>query len=305
MKYLIIGAGGTGGAVSAYMMKAGKDVTLIARGAHLEAIKQNGLRVIRPEDDFTVKNVKACTMDEYDDTPDVILVCVKGYSVSEVIPFIKRVAGPDTVVIPILNIYGTGASMQPHLPELLVTDGCIYIAAEISEPGVILMKGYILRVIFGVREPDEYRPVLRQIEQDLNDSGILGVLSENIRRDALLKFSYVSAQSTCGIYYDVPTGPIQQPGEIRDCFIELIREINMLANAMGIFFEEDIVERNLKILADITPDMTTSMQRDIYAGKASEIDGQIFEVVRLAEKYGVELPMYEKIAGELKIRYND
>ncbi len=305
MKYLIIGAGGTGGAVSAYMMKAGKDVTLIARDAHLDAMRQNGLKVIRPEDEFTIENVRACTMDEYDDTPDVILVCVKGYSIGEVLPFIKRVAGAHTIVIPILNIYGTGAAMQPELPELLVTDGCIYIASEISEPGVILMKGYILRVIFGVREPEEFRPELKQIEQDLNDSGILGVLSDNIRRDALLKFSYVSAQSACGIYYDVPTGPIQHPGEVRDCFVELISEINTLANAMGIFFEEDIVERNLKILADITPDMTTSMQRDIYAGKSSEIDGQIYEVVRLAEKYGVELPMYNKIAAELKIRYND
>ena len=305
MKYLIIGAGGTGGAVGAYMMKAGKDVTFIARGAHLEAMKQNGLRVVRPEDEFTVKNVKACTMEEYNDIPDVIFVCVKGYSVNDTVPFIKKVAGPHTVVIPILNIYGTGAAMQPHLPEVPVTDGCIYIASEISEPGVILMKGYILRVIFGVREPEEYRPVLKQIEQDLNDSEILGVLSDNIRRDALLKFSYVSAQSACGTYYDVPTGPIQEPGEIRDCFIELIREINTLANAMGIFFEEDIVERNLKILADITPDMTTSMQRDIYAGKSSEIDGQIYEVVRMAEKYGVELPMYEKIASELKIRYKE
>ena len=305
MKYLIIGAGGTGGAVGAYMMKAGKDVTVIARGAHHDAIKQNGIRVIRPEDEFTVKDVKVCTMDEYEDIPDVIFVCVKGYSVNDTIPFIKRVAGPHTIVIPILNIYGTGAAMQPHLPELLVTDGCIYIASEISEPGVILMKGYILRVIFGVRAPEEYRPELRKIEQDLNDSGILGVLSDNIRRDALLKFSYVSAQSTCGIFYDVPTGPIQEPGEIRECFIELISEINTLANAMGIFFEEDIVERNLKILDDITPDMTTSMQRDIYAGKPSEIDGQIYEVVRLAGKYGVELPVYNKISAALKIRYND
>jgi len=305
MKYLIVGAGGTGGAVSAYMMKAGKDVTLIARGEHLDAIKQNGLKVIRPEDEFTVENVRACTMDEYSGTPDVVLVCVKGYSIGEVIPFIKKVAGPHTIVIPVLNIYGTGASMQPHLQELLVTDGCIYIASEIREPGTILMKGYILRVIFGVREPDEYRSELEQIEKDLNESGILGVLSDNIRKDALLKFSYVSAQSTCGLYYDVPAGPIQEPGETRDCFIALIQEIDKLAHAMGIDFDEDIVVRNLKILDDITPDMTTSMQRDIYAGKASEIDGQIYEVVRLAEKYGVELPMYEKIACELKIRYKE
>jgi 2-dehydropantoate 2-reductase len=101
----------------------------------------------------------------------------------------------------------------------------------------------------------------------------------------------------------VPTGPIKEPGEIRDCFAALISEINTLANAMGIFFEEDIVARNLKILDDITPDMTTSMQRDIYAGRASEIDGQIYEVVRMADKYGVELPTYRKIAAELKKKY--
>jgi len=77
----------------------------------------------------------------------------------------------------------------------------------------------------------------------------------------------------------------------------------MLADAMGIDFGEDIVERNLKILDDITPDMTTSMQRDLEAGKASEIDGQIYEVVRLAEKYGIGLPVYKKVAEELKGRY--
>ncbi len=303
MKYLIIGAGGTGGAIGAYMMKAGKDVTFIARGRHLEAMQKNGLRVIRPDDEFTVNNVKAFTMEEYDDIPDVILVCVKGYSINETISFINRVAGPHTIVIPVLNIYGTGEMMQPHLPHLLVTDGCIYIASEVMEPGVILMKGYILRVIFGLRDQADFRPELNMIEKDLNDSEILGVFTDSIKKDALLKFSYVSAQSACGTYYDVPTGPIQEPGEIRDCFITLIKEIDMLAKAMGIDFGEDIVARNLKILDDITPDMTTSMQRDLYAGKSSEIDGQIYEVVRLAERYGVKLPMYEKIAAELKERY--
>lgn len=307
MKYLIIGAGGTGGAIGAYMVRAGKDVTFIARGEHLLAMREKGLRVIRPEDEFSVYPVKACTMEEYTETPDVVLVCVKGYSIDEVIPFIQRVAGPRTVIIPILNIYGTGGRMQPHFPDNLVTDGCIYIASEITEPGVIMMKGYILRVVFGLRREDahladKFMPLLEEIRDDLNDSEILGFLTENIERDALLKFSYVSAQSTVGVYYDVPTGPIQQQGEIRDCFAGLIREIWKLADAMGIEFEEDIVERNLKILDDITPDMTTSMQRDIMAGKASEIDGQIYEVVRMAEKYNVELPLYEEIAAELKER---
>jgi len=299
MKYLIIGAGGTGGAVGAYMAKAGKDVALIARGAHLMAMKKNGIRVIRPEDEFTIEEIKACSMEEYNDTPDIIFVCVKGYSVAETIPFIKRVAGKDTIVIPILNLWGTGGKMQLELPEMLVTDGCIYIASEIKEPGVILMRGNILRVIFGARHKSEYRQELEVVEKDLKDSEILGILSNNIQRDTLLKFSYVSAQSACGTYYNVPAEPMQHPGEIRDCWVRLMREIEDLANAMDIYFEEDIVERNLKIMAGVDPAMTTSMQRDLAEGKESEIDGQIFEVVRLADKYGLELPEYRKIAEAL------
>lgn len=302
MKYLVIGAGGTGGAIGAYMARAGKDVTLIARGKHLEAMKQNGIKVIRPTDEFVVEDIKAFSMEEYNETPDVIFVCVKGYSIDEVIPFIQRVAAKHTIVIPILNLWGTGGKMQPELPELLVTDGCIYIASEIKEPGVLLMRGNILRVIFGVRHEEEYRKDLEEVESDLKESEILGILSHNIQRDTLLKFSYVSAQSACGTYYNVPTGPIQKPGEIRDCFIKLIKEIDELANAMGIYFEEDIVERNLKIMAPIDPMMTTSMQRDLAEGKASEIDGQIYEVVRLADKYGLELPEYRKIAKALQER---
>lgn len=302
MKYLVIGAGGTGGAIGAYMARAGKDVTLIARGKHLDAIKQNGIKVIRPADEFVVEGIKAYSMEEYSETPDVIFVCVKGYSIEETIPFIQRVASKHTIVIPILNLWGTGGKMQSELPEILVTDGCIYIASEIKEPGVLLMRGNILRVIFGVRQEEEYRKDLEEVESDLKESEILGILSHNIQRDTLLKFSYVSAQSACGTYYNVPTGPIQKPGEIRDCFIKLIKEIDELANAMGIYFEEDIVERNLKIMAPIDPMMTTSMQRDLAEGKASEIDGQIYEVVRLADKYGLELPEYRKIAKALQER---
>lgn len=300
MKYLIIGAGGTGGAIAGYMGNAGKDVTVIARGEHLKTIqKQKDLRIIRPEDEFFAP-VKAADMEHYEETPDVIFVCVKGYSIDDTIPFIRRIAKRETIVIPILNIFGTGAVMQEKLPEILVTDGCIYVASEKKEPGVILMSGLILRVVFGVRKKEEYRTELEQIKKDLDESGITGILSDNIQRDALLKFSYVSPQGACGLYYGIPAGPMQKPGKYRDTFAELVHEIDLLAHAMGIRFEEDIVKRNLAILDDLIPEMTTSMQKDIAAGQASEIDGLIYRVVRMAREYGVSLPTYEKIASALK-----
>jgi 2-dehydropantoate 2-reductase len=296
MKYLIIGAGGTGGGIGAYMTEAGKDVTLIARGEHLKKMQEQGLRMETPKKDYTVQPIKAVDMEHYAEQPDVIFVCVKGYSLDDTVPFIKRVAKNSTIVIPILNIYGTGSRLQEQLPDLLVTDGCIYIAGEIKEPGTILLKGDIFRIVFGVRDPQELRPELFEVVRDLKESGIVPVLSDNIRRDALQKFAYVSPMAACGLYYHVFAGDVQITGEPRETFIKLMKEIDALAVAMDVPFLVDIVSTNLRILDGLTPEASTSMQRDIYAGKSSEIDGLIYEVVRMGERYGVPTPTYEMIA---------
>lgn len=296
MKYLIIGAGGTGGSIGAYMTEAGKDVTLIARGAHLQKMQEEGLKMeTTKKGNYTVSPIKATDMEHYDEQPDVVFVCVKGYSLEDTIPFIRRVAKDSTIVIPILNIYGTGARMQEELPGLLVTDGCIYIAAEIKEPGTIWQNGDIFRIVYGVRKEEELRPELFEVAKDLRESGIDGVLSENIQRDALQKFAYVSPMAACGLYYHVSAGEIQKTGEPRDTFVKLMREIDGLAVAMEVPFIVDIVTTNLQILDALTPTASTSMQRDIYAGKSSEIDGLIYEVVRMGKKYGVPTPTYEMV----------
>ena len=301
MKYLIIGAGGTGGSIGAYMTQSGKDVTLIARGEHLKRIQEQGLKMeTTGKGNYTVQPIKACDMEHYEEKPDIILVCVKGYSLEDTIPFIKRVAKESTIVIPILNRDGTRVGRQGQQPGLLVTDGCIYIAGEIKEPGTIWLNGNIFRVVFGVRSPEELRPELFQVVQDLKDSGIDGVLSDNIRRDALQKFAYVSPMAACGLYYHVSAGEVQVTGEARDTFVKLMKEVDALAVAMGVPFLVDIVTTNLQILDSLSPTASTSMQRDIYAGKASEIDGLIYEVVRMGERYGVPTPTYEMIAKKAR-----
>lgn len=211
--------------------------------------------------------VKACTVEEYSDTPDVILVCVKGYSMTETIPVIRKLAGKDTVVLPILNIYGTGGKLQKEFPELTVPDGCIYVSANILEPGVILRHGKILRVVFGARKPEEETEKMREIAKDMACENIEVILSEDIRRDAMVKFSYVSPIGVAGLYCNATAADFQKDGEAREMFKALITEIVALSHAMGIEFQEDLVERNLKIVAPLAPEATTSMQRDVYAGK--------------------------------------
>lgn len=298
MKYAIIGAGGTGGCLGFFLKKAGKDVTLIARGKHLEAIRKNGLTIQKLWDESReTLPVKACTAEEYKEIPDVILVCVKGYSMDETVPTIKKIAGKETVVIPILNIYGTGGRLQKNLPELTVTDGCIYVSANIMEPGVILQHGKILRVVFGARKPEEETEKMREVAKDMVTDDLEVILSENIRRDAMVKFSYVSPIGAAGLYCNAVAADFQREGEQREMFKALIREIIALSHAMGIEFEEDLVERNLKILASLSPEATTSMQRDVIEGKRSEMDGLVYEVVRMGREYKVSMPQYEKAAA--------
>ena len=298
MKYAIIGAGGTGGCLGFFLKKAGKDVTLIARGKHLEAIRKNGLTIQKLWDESReTLPVKACTAEEYKEIPDVILVCVKGYSMDETVPTIKKIAGKETVVIPILNIYGTGGRLQKNLPELTVTDGCIYVSANIMEPGVILQHGKILRVVFGARKTEEETEKMREVAKDMVTDDLEVILSENIRRDAMVKFSYVSPIGAAGLYCNAVAADFQREGEQREMFKALIREIVALSHAMGIEFEEDLVERNLKILASLSPEATTSMQRDVIEGKRSEMDGLVYEVVRMGREYKVSMPQYEKAAA--------
>ena len=305
MKYVVIGAGGTGGAIGGFLAKAGKDVTLIARGAHLQKMLEDGLHFETVDGEFTVP-VRACTMDDYQGTPDIIFVCVKGYTLDETIPFIERIAGPDTIVIPILNIYGTGGKLQEKLPAIPVTDGCIYIAAEIKEPGTILMSGKIFRVVYGLRKgtSDEIRwkvtPALKAVRDDLAEAGITPLFSENIERDALQKFSFVSPMAAIGAAYDLPAGAVQVPGELQDTFVAMVQEIMALSDALDASLPEDIVEINMNIMQGLVPTATASMHRDIRAGKQSELDGLVFEVVRMGTKYDVPVPTYERIAEKLR-----
>lgn len=298
MKYLIYGAGGTGGCLAAFLAMGGKDVSLIARGAHRDAIEKNGLVLETGHGTFAVP-VPAWEQEQYPGQPDVIFVCVKGYSLESTIPTLKRLCRPETIVIPILNVVGTGSVLQPKLPQSLVTDGCMYIAAEIKAPGTIHMSGDLFRVVFGPRTPAEYRPELEQVAQDLNDCGVEAILSDNIQRDAWMKFSVVSPMAACGIFHNIKVGDMQHPGPMRDDFVAFVHELGAVAAAMSIPLVDDLAAHSLAVQDSLAPDASTSLKRDLDAGKPSEVDGLIFQVVRLGRQYGVPTPRYDAVAAKL------
>lgn len=303
MKFLIVGAGGTGGMIAYKLAKGGQDVTLVARGEHLEKIKSAGLKVHTQWDDaIDAVPVKAVTAENCGGPYDVIFICFKWYSIKNALPIIETSADAHTVVIPILNIYGTGRMLQDELPDKYILDGCIYVAASKEKPGQIFQFGKIMRIVFGPRQNQEKRPALVLIAAALDACGIEGKLSDHIEEEDLEKFCYISPVGTASLYYGVTAGAFSAPGKARTMLVELMKEIGALGKAMGTPLPDDIVARNLKIAASLEPDSSTSMQRDVMAGRTSEMDGLVAEVLRMAERYGVSVPAYEKAAAAFRKR---
>lgn len=307
LNYVIAGAGATGGSIGAFLAADGRNVTFLARGAQLEAFLKKGISMKHTaKGDFTVAPIHAMTMDAYEEQPDVILVCVKSYSLKDVIELVKRTGNSETVVIPILNIYGTGERMQKELPTVTVTDGCIYVAAHVSAPGEITHGGDIFRVVYGLRPGQKTTTAvmekLSRIKQDFDHAGISGEYTDHVRRDTFRKFMYTSPMAAAGEYYHAQAGDFQKEGKPRETFIAMDRELLALSKAMGLGIPEDMVEVNLAILADLSPEAGTSMQRDIAKGRQSEISELVYAVEDMAAAYGVEMPVYHRVIEELKAR---
>ena len=213
--YLIVGTGGVGGSIAGFLALGGKQVTCIARGAQLEAIRQHGLHLKSDLKGEHWLKVPACTAEAYEGKADVIFVCVKGYALDSIQDLLRRVATPDTLVVPILNVYGTGERLARLVPEVTVLDGCIYIVGFISGPGEITQSGSVFRLVYGARSS--------QVD-----------VSEDINRDTFIKWSFISAMACTGAYFDVPMGEVQHAGEVRDVFAGLSRESTEIGRRLGI-----------------------------------------------------------------------
>ena len=294
---LIVGTGGVGGSIAGFLALDGHNVTCIARGEHLKSILDNGLHLKSDLKGEHFLNVKACTAEEYNDKADIIFVCVKGYSLDDSIKsVIEKAAKEDTLVVPILNVYGTGTKISNMVPEVAVLDGCIYIVGFVSGKGEITQMGKIFRLVFGARkEAPVEMSRLEEIQSMLVHAGIKADLSDDINRDTFVKWAFISAMACTGAYHEVTMGALQHEGEERDTFIGLSRESAQIAEKCGIIFKEDPIKYNLMVIDKLDPESTASMQKDIEKGHQSEIKGLLFDMIELGEKYDIDMPTYRKV----------
>jgi len=311
MKYLIVGTGGVGGAISGFLAKAGKEVECIARGTHLEVMRANGLTLKSDLlGETVVAKIPAYSVEEYagllskrsiDERPDVVIVSVKGYSLEEMVPMIEQVVKPTSVCIPILNGYGVGPKLQSLCQNALILDGLIYITSFIESPGHIRQMGRVFNIVYGARTEQRVPASrLEQIAMDMRQAGLKVEVSTDINRDTFIKWGFISAMSCTGAYFNCPMGPIQKPGPERQLFTALCRESYALGMKLGIRMPADYMIHNLAVIDHCDPEVTASMQRDISHHHLSEIDGQLFAVAEMGKKLGVEMPAYNRVCEKFK-----
>lgn len=306
MKIAIYGAGGVGGYYGAVLARAGHQVSLIARGAHLAAIRERGLGVRSPGGDFTVRPA-AASDDPGDIGPvDAVIVAVKSMQLAAVREGIGPLLGRDTLVVPLLNGVDAHEALVPAVGRGRMGKGLTRIISEVAAPGEIRHVGVDPYVAIAEWDGGG-SPRVDALVTALQGAGVYAEVPADIDAAIWLKFLFVcSVGGVCGACR-MPLGPVRSLPESRSLLRRAMEEIGAVAAAHGVSLQGDAVRFALNTVDTFPAEGTSSLQRDIAAGRPSELDAWTGAAVRLGATVGVPTPVHSFIhavllPGELQAR---
>jgi 2-dehydropantoate 2-reductase len=299
MRIAVVGAGGVGGGYGAFLAKAGADVTFIARGAHLAAVKANGLRLESQLGDIHLVPTQATDDPGSVGPVDVVLFCVKQWDVESAGTAIKPMVGPETAVIPLQNGIDAAERLGPILGAQAVMGGVANIAATIMAPGIVRHTGTGRRMVFGELDG---RPSPRgeAFAARCAKAGIDGVLSHSIQTDLWMKFILLASNASIMALARLPVGNLRDDPDIGPWFATAYEEVARVGRAAGIALPKDAVERTLGFNRNAPPHLIPSMAVDLLRGNRIELPWLSGKVVELGRKHGVPTPVHSLMYAMLK-----
>lgn len=297
MRIVVVGAGGVGGVLGLLLARSGAEVAFVARGATLAAIRASGLSLESPLGAFTYKPQAAEDPAELGKA-DTVLVAVKSWQVAEVAPKIEPLLGEDTVVVPFQNGVEAAGHLAAALGEKPVLGGLCWIFAWQDEPGKLKHVGFTPRCTVGERK-GAVTPRARRVCDALVGAGIEATVSDDMEAAIWEKFLFIDPFGTLGAVTRVPVGVFRSVPESRELLQKAIAEVEALARARGVKLRADAAARTLEKIDGVLAEGTASMQRDIMAGRQSELLEQTGAVVRLARESGVDVPVHRALLGSL------
>ncbi len=302
MKIAVLGLGGIGGVVGSCLASKFDDIHFIARGKTLEKIKKDGLLV---KSDI-LGEIK-CTPKSVTDNPgeigtvDVLIVCTKGYGLEAAIKECDTIIGSNTLILPLLNGINISTEVKGYTKKGICADGCIYVFANIEEPGVIRQSGSMLKITAGMADGSE-NTTLKTLFSMLNKANIPSTYSENILVSAWDKYIMMCGNSLIFCYFDSPAGEIQPHKEKMDFAYNIYSELTNLANLSGVNIDKDTPKKYTDTFLTLPKDTVTSLYRDIKTGSPkTEFDSIIGKAYNISRSLNADTPcinaVYKKYRG--------
>ena len=299
MRIAVIGAGGVGGAFGAALAKAGADVTFVARGAHLAAMRKDGLRVLGPRGDVHLTPTQATDDPAGIGPVDVVLFCVKLWDVESAGAVIRPLVGSGTAVIPLQNGIDASERLIPILGGEAVMGGVAQISATIAEPGVIRQTGTFMRLVFGELDgrPSERGADFHALCQkagfdSVNSTAILTALWE--------KFVLLATNSSVVALTRLPFGKLRDDPAVFALFEKAVAEVAAVGRARGVALPADLEARCLQSTRTFPPEMMPSMAVDLLRGNRLELPWLAGKVVALGRELRVPTPTFDVMYAALK-----
>ena len=297
--FRISGVGGYFGGLlaKAYFDSDAIEIIFIARGETQKAIAQNGLKIISDESEMTVFPNLVSNNPEEIGKLDYLICATKTYDIETSFESIKNCISPYTIILPLYNGVDATERIQILFPENIVLQGCAYIVSMIVSPGVIRKLGYFEKLVFGAKTAPISK--LNALQALLKNAGIESYLAESIEEAVWEKFIFISALASATSYLNQNIGAILNNQSNKEVYVSLLNEITSVAFAKGLAMPNDIVAQTIVKLEKSPQDATSSMHRDLLAGRNTEVASLTGYVVKEGLKYGVSTPTYQMILDKL------
>ena len=299
MKCVIHGSGGVGGYYGGCLARAGHEIFFIARGAHLDAIQQQGLSIKSSKGDFRIETPKSGERCDPNFDPDLVIVAVKSWQLPEITEEIKNYCTPSTLILPLQNGADASDILADTLGSERVLGGLTKIFSKIEAPGVINHFTGATYIGFGEyfqdpqfqNAPDSLSDRCRNLEKELDSTpGIDAEAFEDIQKELWRKMLIFVSTSGVGTITRTPNGVFRSIPETREMLIQLIREILIVGQAKKVNIGEDDYEWAISTIDAMAPESNSSLFRDIQSNRPSELHSIHGFLVREAERLSVDVP---------------
>jgi 2-dehydropantoate 2-reductase len=298
MKIVIVGSGGVGGYFGARLARAGEDVTFVARGAHLQAIREHGMRIRSAVDGEWSVQANAVETLEGHAPADIVLLCVKSYDTEQAAELIRPVVGEHTAILSLQNGIDNEGKLARLYGDDRVLGGVAYIFANIEAPGVIAHH-QLGRIVFG-RFDGQASDRAAAFADACNRAGITAEISRDIRKTLWEKYVFLVALAGTTTVTRLPVAFIREVPETRRLWQQQIDELLALAEADGAALDAEVKARCVRLMESLAPGNYSSLYQDLMNGKRLELDTLHGYATRLGENFGVSTPTLFAVYAALR-----